>query len=107
MAFSIFYLARDAALRSRLRQELAPLRQDDGEFSGTTLQSHRMLNAFINEVLRMYPPGSSGGNRVTPKEGITVGDVWIPGETEVDTPAILYHRCKHSGHFSCSSTDRV
>lgn len=44
------------------------------------------LNGVIHEALRLNPPIPSGYPRVTPPEGITVRDVYIPGGTTVVIP---------------------
>jgi cytochrome P450 family 628 len=92
LSFLFYFLARDRSLRERLRQELAAAVQKSGEFDHADIQNNELLNAFINETLRVYPPASSMGGRITPPEGLMVDDVWIPGGTEVDTPVIIYHR---------------
>ena len=51
------------------------------------------LNAVITETLRLHPPNPAGVIRVTPPEGITVGNQSIPGGTSVRVPFIALHRC--------------
>jgi cytochrome P450 len=36
--------------------------------------------------MRLKPPVITGGYRVTPKEGLQVDEVWIPGDVNVITP---------------------
>ncbi|KAI9660214.1 MAG: hypothetical protein M1831_003521 [Alyxoria varia] len=44
------------------------------------------LKGIINEALRLHPALLTGGYRKTPKEGIVIGDQYIPGETNIIAP---------------------
>lgn len=46
-----------------------------------------LLEAIINESMRLHPPVPSGTQRVTPPEGLAIGDVHIPGGTIVTVPS--------------------
>lgn len=94
MSFLFYFLARDQSLRERLRRELQAVVQKSGEFANADLQNVELLDAIINETLRIHPPASSMAGRITPPEGVMIDDVWIPGGTEVDTPVMIYHRCE-------------
>lgn len=74
-------------MQDRLRQELNSLRESDGSFSFKPLQSAELLNAIINETLRLHPPVPSGTLRLTPPEGIKIGETFIPGHTTVVSPS--------------------
>lgn len=50
------------------------------------------LNAVITETIRLHPPVPSGLARETPAEGLTVGDVYIPGNTIVQVPSHTIYR---------------
>lgn len=47
----------------------------------------KVLEALINETLRLHPPVPSGTQRMTPSEGITIGDQYIPGDVMVCIPS--------------------
>jgi cytochrome P450 len=81
-----YHLAQDSSHVERVREEIRPLRGPDGEFNVKNLQSADHLNGIINETLRLHPPVPSGTLRVTPSEGITVRDKFIPGNTTVVSP---------------------
>lgn len=52
-----------------------------------------MLNACINETLRLWPPVASGLQRVIPKEGMTLPNgQYIPGNTVISTQTYVMHR---------------
>lgn len=40
-----------------------------------------LLDGIINESLRLYPTVIFGFQRLTPPEGLTIGSVYIPGDT--------------------------
>ena len=45
------------------------------------------MSGFINETLRMYPTTPTGGNRITPPEGLNVAGRYIPGGITIVAPA--------------------
>lgn len=72
------------------------------------LSHMRLLNAAIDETLRLHPPVPSGMQRVTPSKGLSIDDVYIPGDCLVQMPlysifrgmflaslnAFIYHSAK-------------
>jgi cytochrome P450 len=52
-----------------------------------------LLNACINETLRLWPPVASGLQRTTPSEGLTLANgTFIPGNTVISTQTYVMHR---------------
>lgn len=47
---------------------------------------------LIFETFRLQPGVPTGGLRITPPEGLLVGDICIPGNTTVVTPHYTLHR---------------
>ncbi|KAL2065841.1 hypothetical protein VTL71DRAFT_3511 [Oculimacula yallundae] len=86
LTYLFYHLASDSSLVEKLRKELQPLVKPDGTFDNKELQNAEYLNGVINETLRLHPPVPSGVSRVTPKEGLVVGEKRIPGETIVSVP---------------------
>ncbi|PHH92958.1 hypothetical protein CDD83_3116 [Cordyceps sp. RAO-2017] len=82
LAFIFYYFAKHPESGRRLREELAPLRRGNRAFAHKDIQLADHLNAVINETLRLHPPASTI-TRVTPPEGIVVGDTLIPGGVTV------------------------
>lgn len=77
-----FHLARDQSLTKKLQEELDAL----ADLSYDKLSSAQLLNAVINETLRLHPAVPSGTQRLTPPQGITIGNTYIPGEVMVSIP---------------------
>lgn len=96
-----YYLAKDPSQVQRLRAELKNAPSGD-EFSIQALQGLDHMNGVISETLRLHPPVPGGVYRDSPKEGIQVGDHFIPGEVTILTPTYSIQRCtrslsRHSG----------
>jgi tryprostatin B 6-hydroxylase len=82
-------------LRLKLRDALAPVyEQSNGEVRHSALAQVKYLNALINETLRMNNSVTTGGPRITPEEGLRVGDIYIPGTVNFITPHHIIHRSK-------------
>jgi len=78
MTFLFYELAKHPEEVKKLREELRPLTRAR-DWSDKDIKNAQHLNGAINESLRMYPPVPSGVQRVTPKEGMHVGEIYIPG----------------------------
>ena len=90
-----YYLAINPTHVHKLREELEPLMRRGGQpFSIRDVQNAKHLNAVINETLRMHPPVPSGVFRTTPKQGIIVDGVFVPGGANVTVPFYVIGRCE-------------
>lgn len=94
LTFIFYYLAVDPKLVEKLRAELTSLTNTEESFDLRAVQNAPLLNGVIYEALRMHPPVPSGTSRITPREGIIVDGVYIPGETTVIVPHFALGRCK-------------
>lgn len=81
-------------VREQLRAELQAAAQPDGTFRHADLRELAYLDGFLTEVLRMEPAVYSNSSRMSPPEGLTVGDRYIPGNVELFLPINVYHHCK-------------
>lgn len=87
LAFIFFYIARHQEHGRKVRDELHSLKRAHGNqegplFDHRSIMNAHHLNAVINETLRLHPPASTN-MRVTPPEGLMVGDTFIPGNMTV------------------------
>ena len=64
------------------------------------LENIPLMDACINETLRLYPVIPTGGVRQTVQSGIYVGGRWIPPHTVIVAPRWSIGRCKSSIHLS-------
>lgn len=83
-----FHLAYDAGLVARLQAELDAL----PDLAHEHLVGVGLLDAVINETMRLHPPVPSGTQRVTPPEGMWVGERFIPGDVIVQVPSYTVFR---------------
>ena len=92
---SIFYeLAKLPFEFSRLRDEIGSVVKAGETASNHKLQHLDLLNGIISETLRLHPPAGSL-QRKTPPEGLTIGETYIPGDTNVLCPHYVVGRSKY------------
>ena len=94
-----YHLAKHPAYQEQIREELKAVSSLSDIQS---LQALVGLRSFVAEVLRLFPPVPTGGNRMTPKEGITVTGRYIPPHTTVSTPRYSISRRKYFPSQSCT-----
>lgn len=87
-----WHLAQEPKQVEALREELDKCFTDNALADSATLAKLKHLDAVINESLRLHPPVPSGVQRLTPPEGITVGQRFIPGNTIVQVPMYTLFR---------------
>lgn len=106
-----YHLAAEPSITQKLRHELRGLLGDDVQVNHLKIQDAPFLNGCINETLRLNPPIPSGVFRKTPKEGVYVGETFIPGNTHIQMPGFVmgHGTFVQSSHqhvaFSFSSED--
>lgn len=99
---SIFYqLVKRPDIIQGIREEASKVYeaekdQDVAQIVSALRDQCPLLNASIKEAMRVLPPGLSGLQRVTPKEGLALQvkgkDVYIPGNVVVSTPPFTINR---------------
>lgn len=77
-----FQIAHDESLMRSLQADFESL----PNLIHDNLITVELLDAVINETLRLHPPVPSGTQRITPPEGLRIGDRHIPGDTIVQVP---------------------
>ncbi|KAI4180677.1 MAG: hypothetical protein L6R41_007075 [Letrouitia leprolyta] len=82
LIFATYRLAKHPDWVAKIYNEITQTESRDP----VTLQTMPLLNAFINETLRLHPPVPSAGLRNTPTEGVMVGERFIPGDVTVLVP---------------------
>ncbi|KAK4222043.1 Tryprostatin B 6-hydroxylase [Podospora fimiseda] len=83
-----FELSHRPALMKALQKEFDALLN----LSHDNLITVSLLDAVINETMRLHPPVASGTQRVTPPEGMYVGGTYIPGDVIVYVPSYTVFR---------------
>lgn len=80
----IFYeLARNPEHISKLCEEIAQLVSPSEDIDDQNLKYAHHLNGVIHETLRLYPPVPTALQRLTPPEGLQIGNTHIPGNVTV------------------------
>jgi len=95
------WLAKDPTQVDKLRAELNPLLEADGSVQHARIQDAKHLNGCINEALRLNPPVPSAVHRITPPEGITIGDTHVPGNMDVFCPQYVISRSEKVYSRAC------
>ncbi|EMC93926.1 hypothetical protein BAUCODRAFT_150161 [Baudoinia panamericana UAMH 10762] len=90
LTYLFYHLAKDRKQVQKLRDELKPLTR--GDWSDKDIRHAQHLNGAINEALRLHPPVPSGVSRLTPKEGMMVGDTCVPGNVTFIMPQYVMGR---------------
>ncbi|KAN0069148.1 Cytochrome P450 [Elaphomyces granulatus] len=92
LIYVAYRLSRHPDWQDRLFVELAKLpREDDGYPSFADIDGMPLLEAFVNEVLRLHPGTSGRHERIVPQGGIHCGDVFIPADVIVSVSTIALH----------------
>ncbi|KAK1963477.1 cytochrome P450 [Colletotrichum sublineola] len=91
LTYLVWAVLKKPELQARLEAEVAAI-DEDSVFNDASLEKLALLNAVIEETLRLY--GSVAGNlpRVVPPKGAMFGRYHIPGGLEVETQAYTLHR---------------
>ena len=93
LAFAIEYLARYPAIMKQLQDEVEPFRGKD--VNPQELVNLPILNALINETLRLRPPVPSKSQRMVGTEGMSLLGRWLPPGTVVSI-LLLRHSTRSS-----------
>ncbi|KAL0930585.1 cytochrome p450 monooxygenase [Colletotrichum truncatum] len=89
LTYTIWAILKRPDLQQRLEKELTGLNE---KFNDEILEKLPLLNAVIDESLRLYGAVQGTLPRTTPPSGVTIGGYMIPGGTTVMTQAYTMHR---------------
>ncbi|APA07309.1 hypothetical protein sscle_02g020790 [Sclerotinia sclerotiorum 1980 UF-70] len=73
-------LANYPHYQAQLHKELTSIFKDE---KYSNLRTSPLLDGIIQEALRLYPSVTFTSQRVIPKDGLSIGTVYIPGDTVV------------------------
>lgn len=82
MSWVFYYLCQNPEYQSKLRSALAPLMETSPVPTNNDLSAVHLLNAIINETLRLQNAVSSAG-RLVPDEGFMWKGTFLPGGTNI------------------------
>lgn len=89
LTYLVWAVLSQPVLQRELEEEVATLDHDYGD---TDLEKLPLLNAVIEESLRLYGAAPAGLPRSVPPGGVTINEQVIPAGTTVTTQAYSYHR---------------
>lgn len=89
LTYLVWAVLQQPTLRKQLEDEVGALKPD---YDDATLETLPLLNAVINETLRLYGAAPGSLPRTVPEGGCTLGGYHIPGGITVCTQAYSMHR---------------
>ncbi|ESZ94909.1 hypothetical protein SBOR_4701 [Sclerotinia borealis F-4128] len=89
LTFLIYNILKDPHLQKRLEEEVDGLNED---FESKDVEELKLLNAVIDEGLRLYGAAPGALPRIVPKEGAHLDGYFVPGDITVCTQAYTIHR---------------
>lgn len=93
LASAVYFLARHPATYRKLQQSIQTvLPNGHKDWSYGKIKDLPYLNHVITETLRLRPSVPVGLQRLTPPEGLTIDDRFIPGDTVVSVPCYTIQR---------------
>lgn len=87
-----YYLSTNPTAYKKLQSIVDDLFPGDAEYAWEKTQNVPYIEAVINETLRLQSPASASLLRETPREGLTIDDVFVPGNVVISVPTYTIHR---------------
>ncbi|OLN83762.1 putative sterigmatocystin biosynthesis P450 monooxygenase STCB-like protein 9 [Colletotrichum chlorophyti] len=91
LTYLVWAVLKKPGLQARLEAEVTAVDESD-VFDDAALEKLPLLNAVVEETLRLYGGVPANLPRVVPPKGANLGGFDIPGGTEVETQAYTLHR---------------
>lgn len=82
----------------QLQDEVRSTFQSSSDIKIAAMREMRVLNACINETLRIYPPAPGELPRVVPQGGAIISGQWVPGGIRVYTSPLATFRSPANFH---------
>lgn len=93
LAGFFYYLAANPRVQRKLQHILSEaFPAGDSAYTTAAAGEIPYVDAVINETLRLQPPVTLSLTRTTPKAGMTINGVYIPGDVTVSVPTYAVHR---------------
>jgi cytochrome P450 len=89
LTYAVWAILTHHTVRVKLEDELARIPED---YDDVLLEKLPYLNAVIMETLRLYGSAPGALPRITPAQGISVRDFFIPGGVTLTTQSYTMHR---------------
>jgi cytochrome P450 len=92
-SISLTYLVYAVLSRPELQHQVEAEVHDlsDG-FRDSDVERLELLNAVVNETLRLFGAAAGGLPRVVPEQGLQIGSIFLPSGTVVSTQTYTMHR---------------
>jgi cytochrome P450 len=91
LVFALYHLTANNEIQQELREEIRNAVPSGEQLRFSHIAKLPLLEAVIHETMRLHPAVPSGMPRYTPKDGIWVDEIFIPGEMCVSTPTWTIH----------------
>ncbi|KAJ5017560.1 putative sterigmatocystin biosynthesis P450 monooxygenase STCB [Colletotrichum sp. SAR 10_99] len=91
LTYLVWAVLKRPDLQSRLEEEVAAV-EESLLLEDAFLEKLPLLNAVVEETLRLYTALPSNLSRVVPSKGTTLGSYFIPAGLQVETQAFTLHR---------------
>lgn len=100
LTYLFYHIASKPEWQQKLRKEIQDIKAKNSLkekiIPDSMIKDAPILNGMINEALRLNPPVPSGVFRRSPKEGVMIGNTFIPGNTNIQIPQYALSRCKYA-----------